>query len=251
MFDTSLVRPRAVAAPRRYALLSISFAIHSAVAVAVVVTGVATVEFPPAAPDQMELLRPVMAVSLPPALGPGGPAKRAPQVTPPPKQQPPREITAPDSVPDETPVADPLPTTGATDASDAGTGEEGPVGGGDPLGVAGGVGDDPAGSLIGTPDGSGPLVPGGEVRGAKVLRRVEPRYPQSMIAARIRTAVVTVRCVIDRNGRVRNPEVLMSSFPPFNAAVIDALEQWTFAPGTLRGQPVETWFELTVKFEVR
>lgn len=252
MFDTSLVRPRAVAAPRRLALFSASVTVHSAVAFAILMTGIATVEFPDGAPPQMELLRPVAAVTLPPALGPGGPPKKDPAAAPPPvKKDVPPELTAPREIPAETPQGDPAVASAASSPAGAGPGTAaGPVGG-DPNGVPFGVGDDPSGSVAGTPGDGTPLLPGGEVRGARVLRRVEPRYPQSMIAARVRTATVTVRCVIDREGRVRSPEVIMSSFPPFNAAVLEAVQRWTFAPGTLRGQPVETWFELTVRFEVR
>ena len=257
MFDTSLVRPRAVAAPRRVALLSASIAIHSAVAFAIVVTTVASVEFPEGAPRQMDVFRPVAGVSLPPPLGDGIPPKKAaaPENVPPPvrKEPAPQEVTAPAEVPDET-VPLEAPGTAPSDPSSiaAGGGEEGPGGtGGSPLGQPGGVGDDPTGDPFGTGGGSTIHIPGGEVRSARVVRRVEPRYPQSMITARIRSAVVTVRCIVHRNGRVRDPEIITSSFPPFNSAVLDAVRQWTFAPGTLRGEPVETWFELTVRFEVR
>jgi hypothetical protein len=37
----------------------------------------------------------------------------------------------------------------------------------------------------------------------------------------------------------------------FNQPVIDALRQWTFAPGTLHGSPVDTYFELTITFTPR
>ena len=257
MFDTSLVRPRTVAAPRRFALLSASIVIHSCVAFATVVTSIASVEFPGDAPKQVDIYRPADPISLPPALGPGGPpqSKPQPQTVPPPVQkQQPQEQTAPAVVPDEmpdveVPSANDVASTDGRGLSDGvGTGNPG---GGDPLGVPGGVGNVPGGTGTGPADANGPLVPVGEVKSARVLRRVEPRYPQSMIVARIRSATVTVRCVVDRDGNVRDPEVLTSSFPPFNAAVIDAVRQWKFAPGTHRGAAVETYFELTVKFEVR
>jgi protein TonB len=251
MFDTSLVRSRTIAAPRRFGLFTASVAIHTAVALGAIAMSIASVDFPDQSPDQMELYRPMMPVSLPAELGPGGPPKPQPkpQVTPaPPREPQPQEVTAPQEIPDETPVlstpgagADVIPTGG-----ESGTGESG---GGDPLGIPGGIGNDP-GVGVGTPGDAGPLVPGGEVRAAKVLRRVEPRYPAAFVPAR-KTAVVTVRCVIDRNGRIRDPQVITSSWAPFNQSVIDAVQQWTFAPGTLRGEPVDTWFELTVRFEVR
>ena len=36
----------------------------------------------------------------------------------------------------------------------------------------------------------------------------------------------------DKQGQIRDPEILRSTFPPFNDSVIDALRQWKFAAGT-------------------
>jgi protein TonB len=116
-------------------------------------------------------------------------------------------------------------------------------------GTPGGTGDSLEPGL--PADNGVPLHPGGEIREAKVLQRVEPVYPRAFLNARLQNVVVTVRCVIDRNGRPRDAEILRSSYPPFNTAVLDALEKWTFTPGTRRGQPVDTWFELTVRFNMR
>ena len=251
MFDTSLVRSRTIAAPRRVGLFTASVAIHTAIALGAVAMSIATVEFPPQSPDQIQVYLPATPVSVPPPLGPGGrPEPPKPKVTPPVQPEPlrPDEITAPAEVPDETPVLDTPGTTGSDPipgGGDDGSGE----GGGSPFGVPGGVGEEPggAGVIIGDP---GPRIPGGEVKSARVLRRVEPRYPTALVAAR-KNATVTVRCVIDRNGRIRDPEVITSSWAPFNQAVLEAVRQWTFAPGTMRGEPIDTWFELTVRFEVR
>ena len=253
MFDTSLVRSRSIAAPRRFGLFTASVAIHTAVALGAVAMSIAAVDFPDQSPDQMELYRPMTPVALPAELGPGGPPptpqpKPEPQVTPPPREPQPQEVTAPAEIPDETPVL-PTPGTGSDAIPSGGETGTGEPGGGHPLGMPGGIGNDP-GIGVGTPGQSGPHIPGGEVRAAKVLRRVEPRYPSALVPAR-KTAVVTVRCVIDRNGRIRDPQVITSSWAPFNQSVLDAVQQWTFAPGTLRGEPVDTWFELTVRFEVR
>ena len=257
MFDTSLVRSGNTAASRRFSVFTASLAIHSAVVVAAISASIASVEFPAQAPDQIEALRPITAVVLPPPLGDGKPPAKREAVPVPAKQEPvrPDQPVAPREVPADVPVLD---TPATTDAGPA-TLEPGSVGdgsetgsgtGGSPDGVPGGLGDDPNG-VLGVPGDGGPRVPGGDVRSARVIRRVEPRYPTAMIPARIKTAVVTVRCVVDRNGRVRDPEVLTSSWSAFNDAVLQAVSQWTFEPGTMRGQPVDTWFELTVKFQVR
>ena len=147
---------------------------------------------------------------------------------------------APAFVPEQTPVLT-EPGSGPIGLS------EGPIG--DPNGVPDGVGDRPA-TTTGIGEGNGPLVPGGDVKPARVIRRVEPRFPPAFVRA-VRSAIVIVRCVIDKDGQIRDPEILRSTFPPFNDSVIDALRQWRFAAGTMHGQPVDTWFELTVRFEVR
>jgi protein TonB len=83
-----------------------------------------------------------------------------------------------------------------------------------------------------------------------VLRRVEPRYPNGMLRAGM-SAKVVVRCIIDKNGNVRDPQVIVSSMPPFNTAVVEAVMQWKFTPGSLHGQAVDTYLDLTVNFATK
>ena len=251
MFDTSLVKTRASSA--RYRLLTASIAVHTAVIVGALGLSVASVDLPTEAPDQMEMFR---AVTAPPPLGPGGPPSRIDRPAQPKKTENTtplpvkREQLAPD--PNAVP-ADPQPVSDSAMPSDGGgePGEGGEPGGGDPLGVPGGTGTEPGGTdLLGVPSTGGVHMPGGEVRPARVLTRVEPKYPPAF--ARIRkSAIVKIRCIIDRSGNVRDAEIVTSSFPPFNESVIEALHRWTFAPGTMRGQPVDTYFELTVRFETK
>ena len=247
MFDTSLVKTRASSA--RYRLLTASIAVHTAVIVGAIGLSVASVDLPVEAPDQMEMFR---AVTAPPALGPGGPPR--PQQPKPVKIDAPAPVPVPrDVAPDPNAVpADPQPVTDPATPSD-GVGEpgDGEPGGGDPNGVIGGTGTEPGGTgLVAGPPTGGVHMPGGDVRPARVLTRVEPRYPPAFVRTRV-TATVKIRCIIDRNGQVRDAEIVTSSFPPFNEAVIDALHRWTFAPGTMRGVAVDTYFELTVRFETK
>ena len=258
MFDTSLVRAHTVAASRRYTLFAISIALHSAVAVAAISLTLTSVEFPKAAPDQVEVYRPV---GPPPPLGTPegeGPKKITPPVDkkPEPVKQP-DVVTQPQAIPEETPLPEPAtdvpsttdtgdPAGGDTTQSGTGTGS-GPFG--SPEGVPGGLGTELGGN--GVLPGTGPLTPGGEVRSATVVRKVEPNYPQFMLKAGVKSGIVVVRCVIDEQGRIRDPQIIRTTHAGFNNAVLDAVRQWTFVPGTFRGQPVDTWFELTVSFKMR
>ena len=47
-------------------------------------------------------------------------------------------------------------------------------------------------------------------------KRVEPQYPTSMIPVRA-TAVVSVRCIIDRHGRIIDPEVVQMHSSAYRA----------------------------------
>jgi periplasmic protein TonB len=258
MFDTSLVRAHTVAASRRYTLFAVSIALHSAVAVAAISLTLTSVDFPKAAPDQVEIYRPI---GPPPPLGTlegGGPKKIAPPVERKPEPvKTPEVVTQPQAIPEETPLPEPttdVPSTTDsgdttdTDTEGSGTGSgSGPFG--SPMGVPGGIGTEPGGT--GILPGTGPLNPGGEVRSATVLRKVEPNYPPFMLKAGPKSGTVVVRCVIDEKGKIRDPQIIRTTHAGFNNSVLDAVRQWTFVPGTLRGQPVDTWFELTVSFKVR
>ena len=251
MFDTSRVRTRTVDGSKRMGVLTISLAVHSAAVVAVVSATLASVQFPSSAPDQLQVFTPVLAPSVPPPpLGVRAPAPAQKE----PAAAAPKVVTAPPVptvVPDAIPQPEvPVSSGGATQSSATGTGTEiGPPG--DPTGVIGGVdvGQGPA-TGSGAPATDVTYRPGGEVIAARVLRRVEPNYPTVMIRAKV-PATVTLRCVIDRNGQIRDPEIVKSTHAAFNAAVLDAVRQWKFAPGSMRGQAVDTWFELTVRFDVR
>ncbi|HSP35875.1 MAG TPA: TonB family protein [Thermoanaerobaculia bacterium] len=236
MFDTSVVRARAVAAPRSATLL-VSIAIHSIAVVAAVALTLTSTRIPADAPKQMELYRPVEVPSPPPA-----PLGVRPSVAPPPSaaQTLPTTQVAPAQIPDALPAATQSASTSLS-LGPATDNEPGPIG--DRDGVPG------AGTA--TVAEHGPYTPGvAGVTSARVLTKVEPQFPNALRGAVTSTTVV-VRCIIGKDGRIHDPEIVKSSFTPFNDAVLTALRQWTFEPGRNNGQPVDTYFQLTVNFEVR
>jgi Gram-negative bacterial TonB protein C-terminal len=95
--------------------------------------------------------------------------------------------------------------------------------------------------------------PGGNVEAPKVLKRVEPLFPESTrkTMGRDRNVLIILEAVITREGCVRSLRPLAQSpFPELNGAALMALSQWTFAPGTLNGQPVDVVFNLTINFSM-
>jgi TonB family protein len=246
MFETSVVESRAAAPQRHFGLLSLSVLGHTAAVAAFVAAGLQSSRFPTNAPDEVRFFQLVAPVSVPPPLGtPDG--ARKPAATPAPAQKPaPRAaVVAPDRIPS---VVVPVePSTGSGDPAITGAGGgEGVFG--SPDGVPGGIdfgqpgGTEPAGDVI--------HQPGGEVKSPVVIRRVSPEYPRIALLGR-KGGIVRLRCVIDKTGRIRDPEVIFSTFDAFNKPALDAVRQWAFAPGILHGKPVDTWFELTVTFSVK
>lgn len=252
MFETSVVQARVQAASRA-TVLSVSLAAHAIAVVGALVLGFATVQFPESAPNQLALAPSFYPVTVPPPLGnPNGGAaapKPAPKPAQPLPQAQPTEITAPSTVPDTIEPVASVATT-STDGAGSGTGTvPGPIGvpWGDPNSVATDLNLPPATST--------PVVEekiyrvGGDVKAPRVISRVEPRYPPALARVR-KSAVVHLRCIIDKNGNVRDANITYSSFAAFNEPVLAAIHQWRFAPGSLNGNAVDTEFELRVNFSV-
>lgn len=253
MFETSVIAIHA--RPQRRGLFTVSIAIHTFVVIAAVTAAIQSTEFPSTAPNQTSTFVPTIPLVMPPG---GGGATAQRQQPAPVKPQPAvqQQVTAPAQQLAPSTVPDAIPNLASTSTADAGDGPgTGLPGGGDGNAIGDGTGSGPGGPGV----GDGPLTadvpnviftPGANVKSAVVISRVNPTYPALPLKMRL-GGKVTVHCVIDRSGRIREPEVIRSTSPLFNQAAIDAVQQWTFAPGTKDGQPVDTYFELTVTFAVK
>jgi TonB family protein len=90
----------------------------------------------------------------------------------------------------------------------------------------------------------------GDVKAPKLIRRVEPLYPEGARMHRISGAVI-VECVIDAKGIVRQGRVLKGlPAPTFGYTALEALRQWEFEPATLDGKPIAVIFNVTVNFKL-
>ena len=253
MFETSVVRAHPQAGGR-LSLLTISIIAHSAVIVGAVAVSIASVDFPTTAPDE-NAHAPIFArVTIPPPLGrpDGGGAKPKPPEQP--QQQKPAVVVpaqpvaptqTPDTIPDvaSTPSNVQTPTDGFPGT---GTGPNpGPQGSpdGDPNSILNEL------TEVLPPAAQPKIYEAHEVKAPVLLQRVEPNYPNAFRPTRMKVMVV-VRCIIDRNGHVRNAEILKPGPPAFNAEVINAVERWRFTPGSLNGIAVETYLNLTVNFSI-
>ena len=95
-----------------------------------------------------------------------------------------------------------------------------------------------------------PLIrlPGGDVRLAHPIYRVEPRYPQTAIIARI-SGSVELEGIIATDGRIRDLHAL-SGNPVLVPAALEAVRQWVYEPTLLNGKPVEVIAPITVIFRL-
>jgi TonB family protein len=70
-----------------------------------------------------------------------------------------------------------------------------------------------------------------------LITQVAPIYPLSAKASGLE-GVVIIHALIDKEGRVKNAEVLNRD-PLLAQAALDAVQQWRYKPGTLGGAPAE------------
>lgn len=252
MFETSVVHAEVVKG--RYSLLTVSLIAHSAVVVGALAFSVASVDFPTAAPNEFALAPTTLVLRVPPPLGDpnGGRRPETPKPeAPKPQPQTPSQITAPPAIPDTVTTAQPqLPGAGENSGPSSGTGTvDGPVG--VPWGVKDSLGDLDAPPVTTT---QAPveekIYEVHEVKAPVPIVKTQPQYPTVLLKTKQRATVI-VRCVIDKNGRVRDPQVIVpAAMAPFNDAVLRAVQQWRYTPGSRNGQAVDTYLNVTVHFAV-
>jgi TonB family protein len=83
-----------------------------------------------------------------------------------------------------------------------------------------------------------------------VLTRVQPEYTDEARAAKIRGTVI-VSATIQKDGTLKVESVVQGLDYGLTDKAIEALEQWTFKPGTRNGQPVDVLLNIEVNFNLR
>jgi protein TonB len=93
-----------------------------------------------------------------------------------------------------------------------------------------------------------PVRVAGEVRPPRLVRRVEPMYPEIARQARVE-GIVILEATTDEYGRVRNIRVLRS-IPLLDQAALDAVREWVYEPMVINGRPRAVVFTVTVRFKL-
>jgi TonB family protein len=93
-----------------------------------------------------------------------------------------------------------------------------------------------------------PLRVGGNVQESKIIKKVEPVYPELAKRARIEQ-IVMLEVTVNEEGLVSNIRVIRGH-PLLEQAAIDAVKQWVYAPTLLNGEAVPVVATVTVIFSL-
>jgi protein TonB len=138
--------------------------------------------------------------------------------------------------------------------------EEGLGAGGSENGIPGGVdygaGEGIAANLLGADlyglvgkPAEPPVAAVGEVKPPRLVRRVEPVYPDIAVQSRVE-GIVILEATTDIYGRVTAVRVLRS-IGLLDASAIDAVRQWVYEPLLVNGRPRPVTFTVTVTFVLK
>ena len=75
---------------------------------------------------------------------------------------------------------------------------------------------------------------GKQVIAPKILKQIEPEYPERLRKKKLVGKVVIV-FVVDENGVPKNPKVKESSHREFDSIALKTINQWRFIPGQVEG----------------
>ena len=103
-------------------------------------------------------------------------------------------------------------------------------------------------SEISVPRG-GPIRIGDNVQESKLIRKVEPVYPEEALRARVQGKVV-LAIVVNEEGFVTEAKVV-KGHPILNDAAIAAVRQWKYSPTLLNGEPVPVMATVTIIFNMK
>jgi protein TonB len=240
-FESLVLTERASIRKGRSATLAVSIVLHAILTVAVVVVPLLYYDSLPAPDEAIRafFVTPVAAAPPPPPPPPPAAGVRpAPRTPTAPHPEEPAKFEAPLETPAEI-----KPEEGIA------LGVEGGVPGGVEGGVPGGI----VGGIVGglpqeavAPTSARLVRVGGQIKTPKLLKKVDPVYPELAKQARA-GALIILEATVDATGRVQEVRLLRSS-PLFDEAAMDAVKQWAYRPLLLNGIPTPFIVTVTLNF---
>jgi protein TonB len=100
-------------------------------------------------------------------------------------------------------------------------------------------------------EGNPPYVkPQGALTGLELIRKVDPKYPQTLIKENVDGEVI-LYAIIRKNGTVDSIQVVRSVDPQLDRNATEALSRWEFHPALRDGQPVDLEAVVRIPFHFR
>lgn len=94
------------------------------------------------------------------------------------------------------------------------------------------------------------LAVGGTVEAAKLIKKVQPVYPESAKSAGVQGTVV-LHAVIGTDGEPLSLRIMNSQVDPDLArSAVEAVSQWRYTPTLLNGNPIEVDTTITVNYSL-
>ena len=188
---------------------------------------------------------PLPARKLPP---PPEPVAKPPDPPPPPLDAKP--VMAPIQVkPADTKTTDGVMAKVPETKPSQGPGTGGGVGTGQGTGLGQGDGNG-VGEGSGGGYGGGPFRPGSGVEPPRLLREVKADYTDEARRSNIE-GEVELEIVVRRDGSVGDVKIVRGLRGGLNERAVAAVRQWRFAPGRMKGVPVDVVVEVGVEFRLR
>lgn len=164
------------------------------------------------------------------------------------KQLPPVMAPIP-TKPAETQDTEGLLAKSAETKPSQGSGSGGGVGSGQGTGLGPGDGTG-VGEGSGGGYGGGPYRPGSGVEPPRLLREVRADYTDEARRANIE-GEVELEIVVRRDGTVGDVRLIRGLRGGLNERAMNAVRQWRFAPGRMKGTPVDVVVQVGVEFRLR
>jgi protein TonB len=134
-----------------------------------------------------------------------------------------------------------VPSQGAGTGGGVGSGQGTGLGAGD----GSGVGEGSGGGY-----GGGPFRPGSGVEPPRLLREVKADYTDEARRGNIE-GEVELEIVVRRDGTVGDVKIVRGLRGGLNDRAVQAVRQWRFSPGRMKGVPVDVVVEVGVEFKLR
>lgn len=94
-----------------------------------------------------------------------------------------------------------------------------------------------------------PLFAESKIEPAVAVRTVAPDYPEQLKEQHV-AGLVVVKCTVDAQGNVVDPQVEKSSNEGFDKSALEAIRKWKFKPAREDGTPISKKVVIPIKFVV-